>query len=297
METELEKYEKVGKIAAKVRQHAEGLVKENASLLEIAKSIEKKISELGAKPAFPVNISINEIAAHYSPKYNDTSVLKKGDLVKIDFGVHIDGYPADTAFSASVGKNEENEKLIMASRAALDAAISAVKPGVKVSDIGKKIEAAAKQSNLQVIKNLSGHGVKRYDLHTEPSRPNFDNNDSTELEEDKLIAIEPFITSGKGFVIEGEQCEIYMLRHYAPMRDREILDFIRKEYSTLPFAKRWLVEKFGQMKVSLFLKEAVSRNILHPYHVLKEVSGAKIAQTEHTILVAKNVKILTAQKD
>jgi len=297
METELEKYEKVGKIAAKVRQYAEGLVKENASLLEIARSIEKKISELGAKPAFPVNISINEIAAHYSPKYNDTAVLKKGDLVKIDFGVHIDGYPADTAFSASVGKSEENEKLIMASRAALDAAISAVKPGVKVSDIGKKIEAAAKQSNLQVIKNLSGHGVERYDLHTEPSIPNFDNNDSTKLEEDTLIAIEPFITNGKGFVIEGEQCEIYMLRQATPMRDKEILDFIRKEYSTLPFAKRWLVEKFGLMKVSLFLKEAVSRNILHPYHVLKEVSGAKIAQTEHTILVAKNVKILTAQKD
>jgi len=297
METELEKYEKVGKIAAKVRQYAEGLVKENASLLEMAKSIEKKITDLGAKPAFPVNISINEIAAHYSPKYNDTTVLKKGDLVKVDFGVHIDGYPADTAFSASVGKNEENEKIIMASRAALDAAISAVRPGVKVSDIGKKIEAAAKQSNLQVIRNLSGHGITRYDLHTEPSIPNFDNNDTTKLEEDELIAIEPFITNGKGFVIEGEQCEIYMLRHAAPMRDKEIIDFIRKEYRTLPFAKRWLIEKFGLMKVSLFLKEAVSRNILHPYHILKEVSGAKIAQTEHTIWVAKSVKILTAQKD
>jgi len=286
-------FEKAGKIASEIRSYALGLVKEGAKLLDVAKAIEAKIVSLGAKPAFPVNISINEIAAHYTPRHNDDAVFKKGDLVKLDFGVHVDGYPADTATSISVGKSEENQKLIDASAEALKAAIAVVKPGVKVSEIGAEIEAAAKRNGVNVIRNLSGHGVDRWDLHSDPSIPNFDNGNNTKLSENKTIAIEPFMTYGKGMIKEAGACEIYKVMEFKPMRDREVTDFIRKEFGTLPFAKRWVIEKFGVLKASTAIREAVSKGILYEYDVLKEVSGAKVAQTEHTILVKEKSKILT----
>lgn len=294
MEPDKSKFEKAGKIASDVRSYALSQVKEGAKLLDVAKAIEAKIISLGSRPAFPVNISINETAAHYTPRYNDETVFKKGDLVKLDFGVHVDGYPADTATSISVGKSDENQKLIDASAEALKAAIAKVRPGVKVSEIGAEIEATAKKFGVNVIRNLSGHGVERYDLHSDPSIPNFDNGDNTELPENKTIAIEPFMTYGKGMIKEAEACEIYKVLEFKPVRDREVLDFIRKEYGTLPFAKRWIIEKFGVSKAANAIREAISKGVLHEYNILKEVSGAKVAQSEHTILVKEKSKILTA---
>ncbi|MEM2874249.1 MAG: type II methionyl aminopeptidase [Candidatus Nanoarchaeia archaeon] len=291
------KYEKAGIIAAKVMSFIKDKIKEGAVVLELAKVAEAKIVELGGKPAFPVNISINEIAAHYTPRYNDTLVLKKGDLVKFDFGVHVDGYPADAAFSISVGKNEENERLIEAANAALKAALSSVKPNIEVSKIGAAIETTVRAAGLQVVKNLSGHGIKKFDLHAEPSIPNFDNNDKTKLENGIVIAIEPFVTNGKGFVEDTGSCEIYRIIKTAPIRDREVLDFMLQEFGPLPFAKRWVVEKFGLMRTSLALREAISKGILHEYKILKEVSGAKVAQAEHSVLVSKKTKIFTVTED
>ncbi len=289
----IEKFIKAGKLTAEAKKFAEGLVKEGAKIVEIADAIESKIKHLGGKPAFPVNISINDIAAHYVPKINDTTVLKKGDLVKIDFGAHIDGYAGDIAFSVSIGKNAENDALIEASRAALDAAIAIVKPNVEVCKIGAAIDAVAKKADLQTIKNLSGHSIKHFDLHTEPTIPNFDNSDKTKLESNTIIAIEPFMTTGKGFVTEAENCEVYKLMKIAPIRDKEVIIYVQQEYNTLPFAKRWLAEKFGVAKTANAIREAVSRGILHEFRTLREVSGAKVAQAEHTILVADKISVLT----
>ena len=287
----MDKFEQAGKIAAEVRSYALSLVKEGAKLLDVAKAVEAKIMALGARPAFPVNISINEIAAHYTPRHNDDTVFKKGDLVKFDFGVHVDGYPADTATSVSVGKSEENQKLISASQDALKAAISKVRPGVTVSEIGSAIEATAKKYDVNVIRNLSGHGVKRWDLHSSPSIPNFDTGDTEKLTADMTIAIEPFMTYGKGSVKEAGVCEIYKAIEFKPLRDKEVLEYIRKEFGTLPFAKRWLIEKFGVLKATNAIREAISKGVLYEYKVLKEVSGAKVAQSEHTILVKEKPKI------
>jgi methionyl aminopeptidase len=289
----IEKFVKAGKLTAEARKFAEGQIKEGTKLLDIANAIESKIKQLGGKSAFPVNISINEIAAHYVPKVNDTTILKKGDLVKVDFGVHIDGCAGDIAFSVSIGKNAENEALIEAANSALDAAIATVKPGVEIRKIGSAIESTAKQAGFQVIRNLSGHGIKQFDLHTEPSIPNFDSSEKTKLEMDSIIAIEPFITSGKGFVQEAGSGEVFKVMKFVPMRDKEILLYIQKEYNKLPFAKRWLVEKFGAARTINAIREALSRGILYEHKTLREVSGAKVAQAEHTILVSEKVSVLT----
>jgi len=294
MESKLiEKFIKAGKLTAEARKFAEGQIKEGAKLLDIANSIEAKIKQLGGRPAFPVNISINEIAAHYVPKANDTAILKKGDLVKIDFGVHIDGCAGDVAFSVSVGKNAENEALIEAANSALDAAIATIKHGVEIRKIGAAIESTAKQAGFQVIRNLSGHGIKQFDLHAEPSIPNFDDSDKTKLEKDSIIAIEPFITSGKGFVRDADSGEVFKIIKFAPIRDKEILPYIQKEYNKLPFAKRWLVEKFGVARTMNAVREALSRGILYEHKTLREVSGAKVSQAEHTIFVSEKVSVLT----
>jgi len=289
----IEKFKKAGALTAEARKFAESQVKEGAKLLDIANSIENKIKQLGGKPAFPVNISINEVAAHYVPKANDDLVLKKGDLVKIDFGVHIDGYAGDIAFSVSIGKNAENEALIETAKAALEAAIATVKPNIEVCKIGAAIESVVKKAGLQPIKNLSGHGIERFDLHATPSIPNFDNADKTKLESNTIIAIEPFVTTGKGFVKEAENCEVYHIIKFAPIRDREILAYMQTEFNTLPFAKRWLVEKFGVARTANAIKEAVSRGVLYGHNTLREVSGAKVAQAEHTILIADKITVLT----
>jgi len=289
----IEKFVKAGKLTAEARKFAESHIKEGAKLLDIADSIEAKIKHLGGKPAFPVNISVNEIAAHYVPKANDTAILKNGDLVKIDFGVQIDGCAGDIAFSVSVGKSAENEALIEAANSALDAAIATVKPGVEIGKIGKAIESAAKKAGFQVIRNLSGHGIKQFDLHAEPSIPNFDDYDKTKLEKDSIIAIEPFITSGKGFVHESDSGEVFKVMKFAPIRDKEILLYIQKEYNKLPFARRWLIEKFGTARTINAIREALSRGVLYAHKTLREVSGAKVAQAEHTILVSEKVSVLT----
>ena len=289
-----DKYEKAGKISAKVKEFAKTLLKEGALLVKIADKIENKIIELGGKPAFPVNLSINEIAAHYVPAANETTKLKKGDLIKVDVGVHSDGFIADTAFSYSIGKSEENEKLISASKSALDAALKIVKPGISVNEIGAAIADKITSAGFQPIKNLSGHSLDEYILHAGLTIPNYNNGNKTKIKKDTAVEIEPFATSGEGVVIDGKNAEVFMMEKIGMVRSgRDIIAHIADEYRTLPFAKRWLIKKFGLLKTNLFLKEATAKGILKAYKVLREKTGAKVSQAEHTIIVSDKIIITT----
>ena len=288
------KLEKAGKIAAEVREYAKTFAKAGTPLMKITEAVEKKISDLGAKPAFPINISINHVAAHHTPLFKETLVLKDGDLVKFDIGVHVDGYIADTAVSVSIGKYPENDGLIKAAEAALAAAVKLAVPGTELREIGAAVEKAITDAGFQPIKNLTGHSVDEFDLHAGLSIPNFDNKSKVKLEKDMVIAIEPFATTGAGYVNEGAEVQIFKLINPMNIRTgREILEFVAENYNVMPFAKRWLVEKFGTMKTELFLREALSKNILHPYHILVENAGAKVAQAEHTVIVGDKPQITT----
>ncbi|MBD3263220.1 type II methionyl aminopeptidase [Candidatus Woesearchaeota archaeon] len=290
----LKKYKKAGEISIKIKEFARTLLKEGALLVDIADKIEDKIIELGGKPAFPANISINEFAAHSIPRFKEQTVLTKNDLVTVDVGIQIDGFIADTAFSYSIGKSEENEKLIAASEAALNAALKLAKPDTEIRELGKAIANEITSAGFQPIKNLTGHMVGEYNLHMGLRIPNYDNGDDRILEKDMVLAIEPFATSGEGIVVEGKSAEIFKLEKKGVVRTgREILAHIIKNYKTLPFAKRWLVKKFGLLKTNLFLKEALAKEILKDYNVLREKTGKKVSQAEHTVIVAEKPIITT----
>src|SRR3989337_4363055 len=146
MEIDKTKVLEAGKIASQVKTYARTIVKKGVPLLEIAKKIEARISELGGKPAFPVNLSINEVAARYTPSHDDKALAS--GLLKVDFGVHIDGWTADNAFSLDLENSEENKMLIEASEQALKKALDIVKLEIAANQLGGVISETIESLGL-----------------------------------------------------------------------------------------------------------------------------------------------------
>ena len=287
-----EKIIQAGKIASQIKKEIKPEIKLGMPLVEIAEKIESRIKELGGKPAFPVNLSINEVAAHFTPSHD--SEEKAEGLLKVDFGVHVDGWTADNAFSLDLEGSEENKKLIEAAEAALEKAQEKIQTEIKTSEIGKTIQEEVESKNLSPIMNLSGHSIDQYDLHSGITIPNINDKTNIELKEG-LYAIEPFTTSGNGKVHNGKPSGIYQLIEKKNTRSptaREVLNYIAEEYNTLPFCTRWLVKKFST-KAIIALKQLEEQGIVHHYPQLIETSKAKVAQAENTVLLTDKEKIIT----
>jgi methionyl aminopeptidase len=284
-----------GKIAQDVKRYIKPFVKKGIPLLELAEKIEAKINELGGKPAFPTNLSINEIAAHYTPSYNDETLAH--GLIKVDFGVSIDGWASDTSFSVDLENSKENKKLIEASEKALEEAEKTIRKNVSLNEIGKAIQKAIESYGFSPIINLSGHQIEQYNLHAGLSIPNIDDKRETTIESG-LYAIEPFATNGSGRVKDGKPSGIYSLIDDKNIRNpnaREILGYIAEEYNQLPFCSRWLVKKFGT-KALISLSQLEQNGNLHQYAQLVEAEKGIVAQTENTILIKENgEKIVTTR--
>ncbi len=261
-------YLEAGKIASKVRKEAECRVKEDTPLLEIAEYVESRIEALGAKPAFPCNISLNEIASHYTPE-DDAARFKKGDVVKIDIGVHIEGYIADTAATIEVG-TKNHTRLILACEEALEKAIASVTDGAQTGSVGKIIEETIKKHGFNPVRDLTGHSLERYNLHAGVTIPNYRSFFSHKIKKDMVFAIEPFATYGKGNIRHGKP-HIFAISGRVKGKDAEE---IRKRFGTLPFAMRWIPE--------INEKE---RKGLREYFELIEAGGEIVAQSEHTVIV------------
>jgi len=292
----IEKYEKAGKIAFEVLQETKQLIKPGAKLLDIADAAENKIREKGAKPAFPVNISINDAAAHFTPEKDSTQIFGEKDIVKLDVGVHIDGFIGDNALTVDL--SNENGKLVEASEKALDAAICAVRAGAKLGDIGAEVEAAIKGFGFKPIENLTGHSLGEYDLHAGVEIPNVGNSDPNTLSEGAVIAIEPFATNGQGRVSEAPDVEIFSLDGKPPVRMREsrrLLTYVEENYKTLPFAERWLYKDFhSKLLLHAALRELVFAGALRQYPILKESGSGLVSQAELTVVVEKDAaRVLT----
>jgi methionyl aminopeptidase len=261
-------YIEAGKIVAKVRSVALTRIKEDITLLEIAEFVEESIRELGAKPAFPCNISINEIASHFTPQ-DKLSVFRKGDVVKLDLGAHIEGYIADTAATVEVGTNNHH-LLIHACNEALKNAIRSVKNGVETSHIGKIIEDTIKERGFSPIKDLTGHNLERYNLHAGISIPNYKSFFSHTIKKDTVFAIEPFATYGRGNIKHGKPFIFAINDKYVGNAAEDI----RKRYESLPFTPRWI--------------PGISINELkgvREYFELVESDGKIVAQSENTVIV------------
>ena len=286
---------KAGQIVAQVRDYAKTIIKDGTLLVDATELIEKKIYDLGGKTGFPPDLSINDVAAHYSCLTNESTVFKQGDLVKIDLGVHVKGAIADTAYTMCVDSNE-NKELIEASDKALQEAIKILRPGLRVVEIGKVVNEIIQSYNFEPIRNLSGHGIELFKIHTKPSIPNYDNRSNEVLTEDRVIAIEPFASTGVGLVSEGKLSEVYAIINKRPTRSpivREVLKYIEEEFKTMPFAKRWIVKRFGPGKAQIALTTLEKENILYQYPILVEKSKGLVSQSEHSILIKDNPILLT----
>ena len=289
-----EKIIQAGKITKEVKEWIKPQIKPGMPLLELAEKIENKIKDLGGKPAFPVNLSINEIAAHYTPSHDDSSVAH--GLLKVDFGVHIGGWTADNAFSIDLENSEENKKLISASEEALKKVLEIVKPGISTDEIGETVQETISKFGFNPVVNLSGHSMDQNELHAGITIPNINDNRNQKLSPG-LYAIEPFATNGNGKIKDGNPSGIYELidgRNPRSPLAREVLDFISEKYSSLPFCSRWLVKNLGSRSL-LALKELESNGNLHQFSQLVEVSKGKVSQAENTILIDEegNVVVTT----
>ena len=280
---QLEKHREAGEILAQVRAAAADRVEVGVSHLEVAEFAEDRIRELGAEPAFPVNISIDEEAAHATPEPDDDAAFGE-EMVNLDIGVHVDGWLADTAVTVDLSGHAD---LAKAPEEALEAAIEVVEPGVETGEIGAEIESVIDGYGYNPVVNLTGHGLGHWEQHTEPNVPNRAVEQGVELEAGDVVAIEPFATDGGGKVNEGAHEEIYSLEREASVRNRqarEALEQIVEEFKTLPFAHRWLDTSRARMA----LRRLERNDVVHGYPVLKEQDGSLVSQREHTVIVTED---------
>jgi methionyl aminopeptidase len=287
----LEDLKKASEITKKVKREAEKLLKPGESIYNIAETIEQKIIDLGGFPSFPVNISINNIAAHYTPTINDNIILKDGDVVKFDFGAQVNGYCIDTAFTVEINDNKYKD-LIEASRNALENVKKILRKDIEISEIGKVIENTIKSYNYNPIYNLSGHKIERYILHSKITIPNYDNKSKIKLNEG-IYAIEPFATNGVGFVKEGKPSGIYSIISDKPIRDPNIKKFFQEiynKYKTLPFAYRWLYKEYNdKINLKLFIEYLKKNGNIYEYPILVEQSNGIVTQFETTFYIYDRV--------
>ena len=288
----MDNWGKAGKIAAEALEYGSKLIKVNADVKEVCEKTEAKIIELGGKAAFPVQVSINEMAAHFTPQ-DEIIKFKENDVVKLDVGAHVEGHIGDNALTVDLGDNKD---LVKASKLALQEAIKLAKPGIKLFEIGGMIEKTITEYGFKPIRNLSGHGIGIYEEHSGFTIPNYNNDDNTKLEEGQIIAIEPFATDGIGLVKDGKLSRIYKVINVKQVRNditRNVLKFILQEYNTLPFAKRWLLKKLQSFNVNFALRMLEKDNILHHYPQLTEKSNGLVSQHEYSLMVKDQPKILT----
>jgi len=287
---ELELFREAGKMASRVREQSKSLIMVGESLLDVAETIEQMIGEEGGRPAFPVNISINDIAAHYTPEFGSEASLGDDDLVKIDLGIEVNGALSDTAYTVDLGG--QSGGLVKAADEALENAIKAIRPGAAVSGVSATIEDTIKGYGFKPISNLSGHMIKSNELHAGIEIPNVRTKEPYVLAEGDIFAVEPFATTGAGFVEDLEQVEIFSIYEPSSVRmrqSRKIVEFAVKNYRMLPFAERWVRKEFqSKLLVSAALRELLQNHFIRGYPVLREAGRGLVSQAEHTILVTGN---------
>lgn len=283
-------YKRAGTIAADARNYGVTLCKPGARLLDIATAIENRITENGAGLAFPVNIALNTLAAHYSPRHDDQRTLKRGDVVKLDVGAHANGYIADTAITVEL-ETHAYDRMIKASSDALENAIHILSSKTPLRNVGEEIERTITSYGFKPIDNLMGHGLDRFQLHSGISIPNVGSSGSKNtLKEDDVVAIEPFATNGAGHVTSGEGSNIYLCNESLKakfIRDNKIkvmFEKMKTHFTTLPFAERWC-HTLLPTGSDLALKKLSFLGLTKHYPQLLEGKSGMVTQKEHTAII------------
>lgn len=299
MEKEIiENYKKAGQITKECLEFGSVLIKPGVKIIEVVEKIEEKIAASGSGMAFPVNISTNEFAAHDTADVGDERVFNQGDLVKLDLGVHVDGYIADSAVTVSL--NSGREDLYRTAQKALSEALKVMIPGMHVFTVSEIIEETIRGAGFSPIRNLTGHALDRYTLHAGIEFPNIKTDVRYQLKDGDVFAIEPFVTDGSGKVVDTDRNMIYMFLSDRPSRfpeSRKILEMAKEDFHGLPFTKRWVVKKIPNIppvKLNLILRQLEQSNSLHAYPALREIKSGYVAQAEHTVIVGDKPVVTTS---
>jgi methionyl aminopeptidase len=284
----IRKYRRAGKIAARVREEMKRTTREGMPIIQICENAEEMIRKMGGKTAFPCNVSVNEVAAHYTSPPSDEKTIPEGSVVKIDIGVHVDGYIADTA--TTVCFNSEYEGMVYTAERALETAVKAIHPGLSTSQLGSEIQKVIERHGFKPISNLTGHQVGRYVIHTGRSLPNVSHISSRRIQVGEVYAIEPFVTlkDAAGRVGDSPEAYIFRLVKRKPPKQveaRNLLRFIEERFRTLPFAERWLKEYGTSQQYKAAFSDLLASKCLMAYSVFVETSRKYVAQSEHTVYI------------
>ncbi|KAK5094742.1 Methionine aminopeptidase 2 [Exophiala xenobiotica] len=318
----LAEYREGAEIHRQTRAWAQKNIKPGMTLTEIAEGIEnctraltghqglEEGDNLIAGVGFPTGLSINHCAAHYTP--NTTSkpwVLGEKDVLKVDFGVHVNQRIVDSAFTMSWDSQYDN--LLAAVKDATNTGVKAAGIDVRVGEIGEQIQEAMESYEVTIdgktypvksIRNLNGHDIVQGSIHGGKSVPIVKSNDQTKMEEGEIFAIETFGSTGRGYVQDDMEVSHYALRPDAPnvplrvSSAKSLLNVIKKNFGTLPWCRRYL-DRLGQEKYLLGLNSLVSNGIVQDYPPLVDQKGCYTAQFEHTILLRPNVKEVVSRGD
>ena len=293
---QIEDYLKAGKIAGEVRENVRKKNWVGSTLAEICEYVESEIIKRGAKCAFPVNTSLNEVAAHYTAEPNDPKTVSDADLVKIDLGAQVNGYIADTA--VTVNYDPQYDSLVQAAENALQAAMSMIKVGVKSKDVGRKIQNTIMDMGFKPIANLSGHSLDQYTIHAGKTVPNMWTIGSFSFSENEAFACEPFVTTKNalGFVRNGKIKNIYALVSRKKTKDDEadkLQEYIWNNFNMLPFALRWIVKEWEEKEARKMLDFLIKKKVVKAYAILVEANGKTVAQAEHTFIPTETGVIVT----
>ena len=291
LEEELEKQKHACKIAREIREEIRRTVKEGMSIIDICEKVEGMTREKGGKPAFPCNVSVNEIAAHYTSPPNDTETIPEKAIVKVDIGVHVDGYIADTA--TSICFDPEYVDMVNTAEEALEKAVEILRPGLSMARFGSTIQKTIKTRGFKPVSNLTGHLIRRYIIHAGKSLPNAFNLSTSRIKEGEVYGVEPFVTvaNAAGRVDNLPEAYIYRYQKHKSLKNlyaKKILKYIKNNFMTLPFTERWLNKFMSSISYKSSFAELVSSKSIMSYPVFVEASRKLVAQAEYTILIVKD---------
>ncbi len=290
---------KAGQIAGKALNYGCKLMKVGVSIREVLDKVEEKIIELGGGIAFPAQASFNTFAAHQCFTEDEDVIIKENDIIKLDVGAEFEGFIGDTARTVYFGEDPEIAKLLEASKKALEEVSKILRPGITLGEIGKKIQETIFSFGFNPIRNLSGHGLGVYEIHDAPTIPNFDSGSEEVLEENEMIAIEPFATNGAGLVHNHGEPTLFNKFQNKGTRNpfaREALKFI-DSLEGVPFSTTQLERKIGKAKTRIAIFELRKLEILQEHPPLEERSKGLVSQHEHTFLIGKKTIITTLVKN
>ncbi|ODM22373.1 Methionine aminopeptidase 2 [Aspergillus cristatus] len=317
----LQEYRQGAEVHRQVRQYAQKNIKPGQTLTEIAEGIEDSVRALTGHPGleegdnikggmgFPCGLSINHCAAHYTPNAGNKMVLQQGDVMKVDFGAHINGRIVDSAFTMAF--DPVYDPLLAAVKDATNTGIREAGIDVRVCDVGAAVQETMESYEVEIngtmhpvkcIRNLNGHNIDQHIIHGGKSVPIVKGGDQTKMEEGEVFAIETFGSTGKGYVRDDMECSHYALIPDAPKvplrvsSAKNLLNVINKNFGTLPFCRRYL-DRLGQEKYLLGLNNLVNSGIVQDYPPLCDIKGSYTAQYEHTVVLRPTVKEVISRGD